>query len=338
MSKNKNQPKKYLSYALIAVAGFGALLTIVIELSHIYPWIMELCGIGSSACADVQSTQFARILGVSVSYLGLLAYVTFILFCIYAPKYTLPLAAALLGAEFYFLWVMNQVLHMYCMFCLIQFGTVIVLFTLTMVWHKNEREFALPGKMLSVPVVAILVFVSLTLPVKMRAQDVAQSSGELVTYTGDPNSVMRVELFSDYQCGFCNRLEPEIDKMIKEHPDLLIVFRDFIISSHSLSPLAVSYANAVAFSKGRETFVKTRREMFENQKRLREYLKEHLPEVEFTEDLKARIRAKVDEDLARAKSLDVFQTPTMAIYRGNDLVQVIRGYTKYERFSKFLKQ
>lgn len=331
-------PSGVLTRSIYIVAAFGVVLTAVTELSHIYPWIMELCGGDLSGCADVASTPFAKFLGVSVAYWGLLSYVAFIVCMIYIPKLTLPLAAALLGAELYFLWVMATVIHIYCLFCLIQFATVIILFALTVVWHMGRTEFVLPGRLWSAPIISIVVFAALVAPVHFSASTGQLSAGEFVTYTGDLDSNIRVELYSDYQCGYCKRLEPEIDKLIKNHPDVLLVFRDFVISSHQLSPVAVSYANGVAFTRGREQFVKTRSEMFENQDNLYEYLKKHLDSIEFTAELKDKVNSKVNEDMKMAESLGIYSTPSMVIYRGDKIAQVIRGLVKYEKFSRFLKQ
>lgn len=331
-------PSGVLTRSIYVVAAFGVVVTVVTELSHLYPWIMELCGGDLSGCADVASTPFAKFLGVSVAYWGLLSYVVFIACMIYKPALTLPLAAAMLGAELYFLWIMATVIHIYCMFCLIQFGVVIVLFTLTVAWHWGGTQFALPGRLWSVPIVSIAVFTALVAPVYFSTSAGQLSTGEFITYEGDPNSSIRVELYSDYQCGYCNRLEPEIDKLIKNHPDILLVFRDFVIGSHKLSPVAVSYANGVAFTRGREEFVKTRREMFENQDNLYEYLKKRLDSIEFTDELKKKVNSKVDEDMKMAESLGIYSTPTMVIYRDDKVAQVVRGLVKYEKFSRFLKQ
>jgi len=324
----------FLTRAIYAVAAFGVVLTALTELSHHYPLILELCGGDLSGCADVASTPFAKIFGVSVAYWGLLSYVAFIAFMLYKPSFTLPLVSAMLGAEIYFLWVMAAIIHIYCMFCLIQFAVVIVLFTLTLAWHMGRTE----GRLWSAPIVSILVFTALVAPVLFSASSGQLSAGEFVTYEGDLKSNIRVELYSDYQCSFCKRLEPEIDKLIKNHPDILLVFRDYVISSHKLSPVAVSYANGVAFTKGREEFLKTRAEIFKNQDHMYEYLEKHLDNIEFTDDLKNKVNSKVNADMKMAASLGIYSTPTMVIYRGNKMAQVIRGVVKYEKFSRFFKQ
>ncbi|HEB72212.1 MAG TPA: hypothetical protein ENI77_06275 [Nitrospirae bacterium] len=327
----------FLTRAIYVTAAFGVVLTAITELSHHYPLILELCGGDLSGCADVASTPFAKIFGVSVAYWGLLSYVAFIAFMFYKPSFTLPLVSAMLGAEIYFLWVMAAIIHIYCMFCMIQFAVVIVLFTLTFAWHIGETKFILPGRLWSAPIVSIVVFTALVAPVLISAKNGQLVTREFVTYEGNPDSNIRVEVYSDYQCGFCKRLEPEIDKLMKNHPDIMLVFRDYVINSHKLSPVAVSYANGVAFTKGREEFIKTRREIFKNQDNMYEYLEKHLGSIDFTDDLKSKVNGKVNADMKMAASLGIYSTPTMVIYRGDKMAQVIRGVVKYEKFSRFLK-
>ncbi|VAX24569.1 hypothetical protein MNBD_NITROSPINAE04-709 [hydrothermal vent metagenome] len=330
-------PVDFLTRAIYVSAAFGVVLTTTTELSHHYPIILQLCGGDLSGCADVASTPFAKIFGVSVAYWGLLSYVAFIAFMRYKPALTLPLVSAMLGAEFYFLWVMAAIIHIYCMFCLIQFGVVIILFTLTFAWHMGGTSFILPGRLWSAPIVSVVVFTALVTPVLISAKNGQLVTRQFVTYAGDPDSNIRVEVYSDYQCGFCKRLEPEIDKLMKNNPDIMLVFRDYVINSHKLSPVAVSYANGVAFTKGREEFLKTRREIFENQDHLYEYLEKHLGSIDFTDDLKSKVNGKVNADMKMAASLGIYSTPTMVIYRGDKMAQVIKGIVKYEKFSRFLK-
>jgi len=333
-----------LPIAMLAVAVFGVLLTLTTELSHQYPWIMEICGGSQSGCADVASTPFARIPfpgmanGLSVAYLGLLAYVFFIFCQVYFPRLTLPMASAMMGAEFYFLWVMASILGIFCMFCLIQFVNVTILFLLTMAWGWKRTDHIFPGgKWANVAVVA-LAFAIPTAPVVLKKSATPVEEGEYLTYAGDPASRIRVEIFSDFQCPYCQKIEPEVDKIMKLRPDVLIVFRDYIIPSHGLSPFAVSFANGVAITHGREAFIRIRKEMFENQERLRDYLEAHKDMVEFTPELRKKIENKVERDLMVAESLNVYSTPTLVVYRDGKMAQIIKaGDATYEKVSRFIK-
>ncbi|MBI5814161.1 MAG: thioredoxin domain-containing protein [Nitrospinae bacterium] len=330
----KNGPLEIMLYV---VAAFGAALAVVTELSHHYPAIMELCGGTQSGCADVASTPFAKLFGVPVTYWGLLTYVTFVYILRYFPVFTLPMAAVLMGAEFYFLWVMAYIIQVFCMFCLVQFGTVAVLFALALVWSLRAGNLKFPGGIWAVPVIVLLSFGAFAAPVKLSAAKANLQADGLVTYEGNLKASLKVEIFSDYECGYCRKFEPEVEKLRKNHPEALIIYRDFIIPTHSVSPVAVSYANALAITRGPEVFLAARKAMFENQEKLYGYLKERLPDVNFTEDLKTKINAKVDADLKRAQSLGIYQTPSIAISKGDKLTQVVRGFAEYEKLAEFLK-
>jgi len=336
--RNQTEAKDRLQTALYAVALFGVALTIVTELSHYYPWILKACGGEASGCADVASTPFSRIFGVSVAYWGLLSYVTFIFALRYLPALVLPMAAFMLGAEFYFLWIMASVIKIYCLFCLIQFATVMVLFIIAMAWAWRRAGLFPKGLFWATPLIVFISFAVFAAPVKFFAKKVEPMMTQMLTYEGDPKSVLRVEIFSDYECGHCKKEEPEIEKLKAARPDILIVYRDYIIGSHQVSPVAVSYANAIAFTKGREAFLAARKSLFENQERLYSFLQLALPSVEFTEDLKNKVNAKVEADRDLAATLGVYQTPTMVIYRGSELVQKISGHAQSSEIERFLKK
>lgn len=338
IKKNRADSPDHLKMILYIVAVFGVGLAIVTELSHYYPWIMEACGGQSSGCADVASTPFSRIFGVSVAYWGLLSYVVFIFALWYLPALVLSMAAFMMGAEFYFLWIMASVIKIYCFFCLIQFATVTVLFIISVAWAWRRAGLSSPGAFWAAPLIIVVSFAAFAAPVKFSAKKTELIQTGMLTYEGDPESVLRVEIYSDYECGFCKKMEPEIEKLKTARPDILIVYRDYIIGSHKISPVAVSYANAIALTKGREAFLAARKSLFENQERLYSFLQLALPSVEFTEELKDKISVKVEADRKVAASIGVYQTPTVAIYRGSELVQKISGHTPSSEIERFLKK
>ncbi|MBF0634829.1 MAG: thioredoxin domain-containing protein [Nitrospinae bacterium] len=337
MKKNSQSAgKDYLKIALYAVALFGVALTIVTELSHYYQWILEACGGESSGCADVASTPFSKIFGVSVAYWGLVSYVAFIVALRYLPALVLPMAAFMLGAEFYFLWIMASIIKIYCLFCLIQFGTVVILFIVTVAWAWKRAGLFPKELFWATPLIVLIAFAGFAAPVKFSSKKAEPLKTEMLTYEGDPKSILRVEVFSDYECGHCKKMEPEIEKLRSARPDILIVYRDYIIESHRISPVAVSYVNAIAMTKGREAFLTARKSLFQNQDRLYDFLQMALPSVVFTDELKDKISAKVAADRSVATALGIYQTPTMVIYRGSELVQKISGYTQSSEIERFL--
>ena len=350
MRENSKNPEKTesqtLPLAILAVAVFGVLLTILITLSHRYEWIMNLCGGLQSGCADVESTPFARVglgfLGTEktlpVAYLGLLAYVFFIFLQVYWPRMTLPMASAMMGAEFYFLWVMAAILKIFCMFCIIQFVTVTILFLLTMAWGWGRKDHILPGGIGGNLAVVALAFLIPTAPIVMKKSAPVLAEGGGLTFAGNPDAKIRIDVYSDFECPWCKKIEPMMDTILEKNPHVQIVFRDYIIPSHRLSPYAVSFANGVAFTQGREAFLKIRKEMFEHQETLRAFLEERQDMVKFTPELRANIEKKVADDLKIAESLNVAGTPTLVIYRYGKMAQIVQAQDAvYEKIERFLK-
>jgi thiol-disulfide isomerase/thioredoxin len=343
--KEKNESQK-LPIAMLAVAVFGLLLTIVIILSHRYEWIMSLCGGLQSGCADVDSTPFARValpfLGegrsIPVAVLGMVAYAFFIFLQVYFPRMIPPLASAMMGAEFYFLWVMKAVLGIFCVFCVIQFVTVAILFLLAMAWGWRRSDHLLPGGAWANLAVLALAFVIPTAPVLLKKSAPMMAQGGGVTFAGNPDAKIRIDIFSDFQCPYCKKIEPVIDSVLQKNPRVQVVFRDYIIPSHQLSPFAVSFANGVALTQGREAFLKIRKEMFENQETLRAFLETRQDMVKFTPELRDKIEKKVAADLKIAESLNISGTPTLVIYRNGQMAQIIQAQDAvYEKIERFIK-
>ncbi len=339
MTKNDvTAPPKGLTIALGCVAAFGVGLTLFIEASHIWPQLAEMCGVGGGGCADIDATPYAKIFGIPTAWWGMVAYVAYLGALRWAKPFVMPIAAAMMGAEFYFLWLMAAVIHIWCTFCLIQYGTVLILFGATVVWAAKLDRWILPGKLWSVPVVVILFFAGFAIPVKMKAHEGTLTTDALVTYAGDPTSKLVVEVFSDYECGHCRKFDPIAEMIAERNPGVLLVYRDFVLSGNQLSPTATSYADAIAFTQGTEAYRKERVALFENQARLYNYLEEKLPTVTFTDDLKKKIKRKVDDDMKRAEALNVYSTPTVVVSKDGKTVQLFRGGTPYDTIYEIIKQ
>lgn len=60
--------------------------------------------------------------------------------------------------------------------------------------------------------------------------------------TGAAGGVTIVEFF-DYHCGYCRRVEPTIEKLLADHPDIKFVFKEFpILGPQSLTAAKASLA------------------------------------------------------------------------------------------------
>ncbi|MBR4986343.1 MAG: thioredoxin domain-containing protein [Proteobacteria bacterium] len=84
---------------------------------------------------------------------------------------------------------------------------------------------------------------------------------------GNPNGLVTIVEFSDYQCPFCSRVEPTIDDLIKEFPELRVVYAHMPLSFHTNALPAAKAAHA-AFLQGK--FWEMHQRLFANQKALNE--------------------------------------------------------------------
>jgi protein-disulfide isomerase len=152
------------------------------------------------------------------------------------------------------------------------------------------------------------------------------------TPKGSARALVTIVEYSDFQCPYCTRVLPTLDRLIKEYPDKVrIFFRQNPLPFHDKATLAAEAALA-AGAQGK--FWKMHDELFANQSALdRPALEKYAEKLgvnmgKFKAALdKHTFKAAVDKDLADAKELGVQGTPNFFI-NGRPL----RGAVPYEQF------
>ena len=85
---------------------------------------------------------------------------------------------------------------------------------------------------------------------------------------GNPDGIVTIVEFSDYECPFCNRAEPTLDQLLKDYlDDLRIVFAHMPLTFHKNAEGAAKAARAAQL-QGK--FWEMHKKLFENQKTLHE--------------------------------------------------------------------
>ena len=180
-----------------------------------------------------------------------------------------------------------------------------------------------------------------TAPAKYVCQKVGATVGDDVerkcvpldgTPKGSNKALVTIVEFSDFQCPYCSRVLPTLDRLIKEYPDKVrVFFKQNPLPFHDKAPLAAEAALA-AGAQGK--FWKMHDELFANQQALdRPALDKYaqkigLNMVKFKAALDGHtFKAAVDKDLAEARELGVQGTPNFFI-NGRPL----RGAVPYEQF------
>lgn len=152
---------------------------------------------------------------------------------------------------------------------------------------------------------------------------------------GNAKAPVTIVEFSDFQCPFCSRAVPAIDRIKKEYgPDKVkIVFRDMPLPSHDR---AVPAANAAHCANEQGKFWEMHDVLFENQAKLadadlKDYAKKvGLDAAKFTACFDAKkFQGDIDKSRAEAEKLGISATPSFVI---NGVL--LQGAQPFEKFKE----
>ncbi len=89
-------------------------------------------------------------------------------------------------------------------------------------------------------------------------------------FKGAANAKVVIHEYSDFQCPFCSRVEPTIEKVLKKYGDRVkLVWHDKPLPMHPDAPLASEAAREAFKQKGADAFWKMHDVMFKNQQKLK---------------------------------------------------------------------
>ena len=155
---------------------------------------------------------------------------------------------------------------------------------------------------------------------------------------GAPNALVTIVEFSDYECPFCSRVEPTIERLLKTYPnDVRVIFTHNPLSFHKNAKLAAQ----AAYAAGRQNkFWEMHKRLFDNQKRLtrNDLLKYaadlHLDQAMFAKDLDDPATvAVIESNIAEAKKFGFSGTPAFLINN-----QPLSGAQPFELFQKAIDE
>ncbi|MGE0041948.1 MAG: thioredoxin domain-containing protein [Vicinamibacterales bacterium] len=155
---------------------------------------------------------------------------------------------------------------------------------------------------------------------------------------GPANAPVTIIEFSDFQCPFCGRVTPTIERLREAYPDKIkVVFKDFPLPSHPLAPKAGEAAHC-AGDQGKYWEMHDR--LFANQNQLEvPALKQHaaaigLDQAKFDECLDSgKFGDIMNADMEEGQKLGVSSTPTLYI-NGRPVV----GAQPYEYFQQVVEE
>jgi protein-disulfide isomerase len=156
---------------------------------------------------------------------------------------------------------------------------------------------------------------------------------------GPSDALVTIVEFSDFQCPFCSRVEPTINKLLQEYPnDVRVVWKDNALPFHQNAKPA-AYLGRFAYEKGgNKAFWAAHAALFEGQKNLDEAgLQEIAKKLNLNWDqANAAIKSgkyaeKVDESMDLANDFEARGTPHFFI-NGRRL----SGAQPYEKFKELV--
>jgi len=152
---------------------------------------------------------------------------------------------------------------------------------------------------------------------------------------GPANAPVEIIEFSDFQCPFCGRVKPTLDRLRKQYAGRIkIVFRNFPLTS--IHPQAYQAAEAAECARLQGKFWEYHDVLFANQRALMpDDLKKHAADLGLDAGAFAacldsgRAKARIDADLDAAQALGLTSTPAFFING-----RFLSGAQPYEAFDK----
>ena len=144
--------------------------------------------------------------------------------------------------------------------------------------------------------------------------------------------------FSDFQCPFCGRVNPTLQKIQREYGDQVrIVFKHLPLSIHSKAPAAHAAAEA-AHRQGK--FWEMHDRIFANQRALEPAVLEGYAQAigldmdRYREDIASKdVKKRIDDDTSEAKRLGVTGTPGFFVNG-----RFLSGAQPFERFQAMIDE
>jgi protein-disulfide isomerase len=158
---------------------------------------------------------------------------------------------------------------------------------------------------------------------------------------GAREPLVTIVVFSDFQCPFCNRARPTIDRILRERPDTVrFVFRNHPLPFHPDAHVAAQAAHEAFVQRGEAAFWRAHDLFFDNQRALdRASLETYartlgLDLVRFNGALDAQTHApKIDADTALSARVGATGTPSFFL-NGREL----EGAQPYDAFDRIIEE
>ncbi len=138
-------------------------------------------------------------------------------------------------------------------------------------------------------------------------------------YKGPEDAPVTIVEFSDFQCPFCSRIGPILDKILEKYPDRVrLVFKNYPLTRIHAMAMKAAVASLAARAQGR--YWEYHDKLFENHKTLSDKKLHEIAEAlgldleRFERDRKdPKIRNLIERDRSEARQNGVHGTPTLFV-------------------------
>jgi len=163
---------------------------------------------------------------------------------------------------------------------------------------------------------------------------------------GNLGALVTVVEFSDFECPFCARLHPTLQRLVKENDDVNWAYRHFPLTSIHSRALSASIASeCIANLGGSDAFWTFTDKVFENQRNLRnEFYEEiatslNIDQSKFNSCLNDKnVSLEVDKDLEEALANGGRGTPFAIIITKDKKLIPFSGALPYEQILSLIEQ
>jgi protein-disulfide isomerase/rhodanese-related sulfurtransferase/uncharacterized membrane protein len=357
--------RKSLLLALSLVGLFDSSYLLWVYTSPASPMI---CLGGGTGCDVVRTSSYSHLLGIPLPAFGVLMYVTLALL-IFAESLVAAGTAKLIrwavtgiaGAGFLFSLYLSGieafVLHAWCTWCMISAGSVTLIFALALLVTVRAAPHPEPGAALAwarryfaICVVALVVgapgFYFLVRSHTLAPAATASPETLLQRLvrpdshaTGNPQALVSVVEFGDFQCVPCEMVEPAVRRTRAHYGNQIrFVFRHFPLESIHPQSQEAAEASECAAEQGK--FWEAAEKFYEHQTdldvpALKRYAGElGLDVARFSQCLASgKMAERVRRDLEDGRALGVRATPTFFVGQ-----KMIEGPIESAEFSRLIEQ
>jgi protein-disulfide isomerase len=164
---------------------------------------------------------------------------------------------------------------------------------------------------------------------------------------GSKTAKVTLHEWSDFQCPFCERVEPTIERVMKEYGDRVrFVWHDFPLPMHPDAPLAAQAAREAYKQKGQKGFWDLHDRLFKNQENLgRGDLDGYARELSLDMDKwKAALdggthASEIEADRKAAEDMSIRGTPGFVVVPGHGTRgYFLSGAQSYAKFRKLIER